>query len=143
MRNLCVIADRDGEQRLAPVAVSARSGALNPAANLSLIAFQEEMTFSYFSATYIWAPFWKPLLQGAKLAGLDSTGYIGSKALTFSYMGHNYRDAVLESKGIELLGRTLRKVKGDLDQGLKSDIAKAAVPVLILGMYSVGCSKIL
>lgn len=108
---------------------------------MNLTAFQEHMAFSYFFATYGWAYFWKPFLQLAHENDFaPSASSLCSLALAYGHMGIGHGSKSLKSTGLELYGRSLREVQTLLTRGAEAreELARLCVPIVILGMYSVG-----
>lgn len=115
-----------------------------PPPEMNLTAFQEHMAFSYFFATYGWAYFWKPFLQLARENDFaPSASNMCSLALAYGHMGIGQGSNSLKSTGLELYGRSLREVQTLLTRGAEAreELARLCVPIVILGMYSVGCAS--
>lgn len=109
---------------------------------MNLTAFQEHMAFSYFFATYGWAYFWKPFLHLARENDFaPSASHTCSLALAYAHMGIGQGSKTLKSTGLELYGRSLREVQTLLTRGAEAreELARLCVPIVLLGMYSVGC----
>lgn len=108
-----------------------------PSGGLSLAAFQEQMAFTYFFGTYSWAGFWKPFLQLAReVDDLAQVSHTGALALAYGHMGLGHKAQSLQSQGLELYCQSLHEVQSLLTQrsaGDKTDVARLAVPVVILG----------
>ncbi|KAJ9136594.1 Transcriptional regulatory protein moc3 [Pleurostoma richardsiae] len=115
------------------------SGTGSPAPEMNLVAFKEEMAFSYFFATYGWAGFWKPFLSLAREVDLAQVSHMGALALAYGHMGLGRGARDLQSQGLELYCHSLHEVQSLLTRSnaaAKTAIARLAVPVLVLGMYS-------
>lgn len=141
MQSLVVITEPKGSQRLAKISPPSKPSQHEQRVGreLSLVAFQEQIAFSYFFATYGWASFWKPFLELAQESDLSTTSHTCSLALAYGHMGLGHSEKSLQSMGLELYGRSLREVQSLLTHGVgtKTDLARLTVPVVILGMYSV------
>lgn len=140
MQSLVVVTEPEGSQRLAKISPPDKSSQHQRVGReLSLVAFQEQIAFSYFFATYGWASFWKPFLELAQESDLSTTSHTCSLALAYGHMGLGHSEKSLQSMGLELYGRSLREVQSLLTHGVgaKTDLARLTVPVVILGMYSV------
>jgi hypothetical protein len=106
---------------------------------MSLIAFQEQMAFSYFFSVYRWGHCWRPVLQTCESDTGSRIIYRCSQAIAYGYMGIGQRQAVLRTKGLSLYSQVLHEVKRTVQDDLttKATLAKLAIAILVLSLYPV------
>ncbi len=109
---------------------------------LSLVAFQNEISLNYFLDRYRWAHWWKAALLGGLQACPSSAQYKSSQAIILGYFGSEESSSELRDKSVQLYCESLRRVSAMLSHLNQAVVAESICTIVILGMYPVSISKI-
>lgn len=109
-----------------------------PSRELSLVAFQDNLAISYFYSSYKWGGLWKPFIES--LHDFDTAGKSGVLALIYGHIGMANGLINVRVRGQQLYGQCISQVQSQLDQCDQlenSQVARIAMPVMLMAMYSV------
>ncbi|KAI8668660.1 Zn(2)-C6 fungal-type domain-containing protein [Fusarium keratoplasticum] len=108
---------------------------LSYASELSLVAFDGQISLDYFLASYTWAHWWKSIVITGLQGDTASASYIACRSLLMGHLGVGNSDAKLQQRSMQLYGQSMRLVSSSLDMHQSSVLADLILPVMILSMY--------
>lgn len=104
---------------------------------LSLVAFQDQIVFTYLFDTYAWANFGRPWLQLSARDESTSLTAKSSRALAYGIFGNDHVQSKLRVRAAELYGVALNVLSTKLQDSSREDAAKLVVPAMIMSLYAV------
>lgn len=110
---------------------------LSYASELSLVAFDGQISLDYFLTSYTWAHWWKSIVITGLQGDTTSASYIACRSLLMGHLGVGNSDAKLQQRSMQLYGQSMRLVSSSLDIHQSSVLADLILPVMILSMYPV------
>ncbi|KAK4233751.1 hypothetical protein C8A03DRAFT_19226 [Achaetomium macrosporum] len=131
---LGVQSENDGTQRLVSILRPSSLAQLapRPPLELDLGAFREDISSSYFFATFNWAPFWRPVMLSATNGDFPAINKLCFRAISYGHMGLGLRDGTLQVKARQLYGQVLTEFQSLLRQPEKSELAKLGFTVFVM-----------
>ncbi|KAL7905892.1 hypothetical protein GGI35DRAFT_488149 [Trichoderma velutinum] len=133
MQNMSIVIEGPGRQRLARIPQFTP----DPSHQLSLVAFKDQICFTYLFENCSWAHCWRPMISLTKQDALMPLDYDCSLALAYGYFGVVNHEKKVETDGRILYGKSLHAVKTILESDDKQEIGRTTSAVLILGLISI------
>lgn len=107
------------------------------AQELSLVAFRDDIQFSYLFDNFVWSSYGSPWLQMAAAGRLDSLSLEACRAFSLSIFGKHHHQPDIEVSGAMHYDKTVRALSSRLSRVGSPGSEGLAIPITILLMHSV------
>jgi len=105
---------------------------------LSLVAFREEIQFSFLFENFVWSGYGTPWLQMVAAGRLDVLSLEACRAFSLSVFGRHHHQPQIEGTGAVHYDRTVRALSSRLQHVGSPGSEALIIPIAILLMQSVG-----
>ncbi|KAL6243690.1 hypothetical protein RBB50_009123 [Rhinocladiella similis] len=106
------------------------------AQELSLVAFRDDIQFSYLFDNFVWSSYGSPWLQMAAAGRLDSLSLEACRAFSLSIFGKHHHQPDIEVSGAMHYDKTVRALSSRLSRVGSPGSEGLAIPITILLMHS-------
>jgi hypothetical protein len=104
---------------------------------LSLVAFQDDISFAFLFNNFVWRTYGTPWLEMAAHGKLGQVALDASQALSQSYFGGEHRQDSIRRNGIVKYSYVMRSLMPELGDSGREGFEALIVPILILLLHSV------
>ncbi len=104
---------------------------------LSLIAFREDVQFSYLFDNFVWSSYGSPWLQMSAEGKLDALSLEACRAFSLSIFGRHHHQVEIEVSGAVHYDKTVRVLSSRLSDVGAPGSENLIVPIMILLMHAV------
>lgn len=114
-----------------------RTGTADVPQSLSLVAFKDELEFSYLLDNFVWRTYGTPWLEMSCSGKLGELPLSAARAFAQSVFGKHHHQKGIELQGQTMYGHTIGILSKELGHVARLGSEDLIIPVLLLLMHSV------
>ena len=108
-----------------------------PPLELSLVAFRDNLQFSYLFDNFVWSSYGSPWLQMSAEGKLDALSLEACRAFSLTIFGRHHHQPEIEISGAVHYDKTVRSLSSRLSHVGTAGSEALVVPIMILLMQAV------